>query len=74
MTASKARIRANNKYAQKAYDRISLFVPKGQKGTIEEAASKAGVSLNAFIGMATLDRLGLESWPDISEKETGPDA
>lgn len=38
---SAARIRANNKYNSKMYDRINIAIPKGRKATIEEAAAAA---------------------------------
>lgn len=41
-----------NRYNDKAYDRISLVVPKGQKDLIKEYAESNGESLNAFIQRA----------------------
>lgn len=49
---SEARIRANNKYAAKAYDRINIAVPKGRKDGIQAHAAEHGESINAFIGRA----------------------
>lgn len=49
---SEARIRANNKYAAKAYDRINIAVPKGRKAELQAHAEKRGESLNGFIGRA----------------------
>lgn len=46
---SQARVNANNKYVEKAYDRISIIVPKGEKDKIKKYADKEGMSLNAFI-------------------------
>jgi len=47
---SKARIAANNRYNEKAYDRINIAVPKGQKAAIAAIASRAGFkSVNSFI-------------------------
>lgn len=46
---SQARIDANNRYAAKAYDRLSIVLPKGQKNVVEEHAKKAGESLNSYI-------------------------
>lgn len=45
------RTRANsiNRYMAKAYDRISLIVPKGRKEAIKDHAAARGESLNAFI-------------------------
>lgn len=44
-----ARTRANNKYNAKAYDRIQVIVPKGDKDKLKAAADARGVSVNALI-------------------------
>lgn len=49
---SEARIRANNKYNEKAYDRINIAVPKGRKDIIKAHAEARGESVNGFIGRA----------------------
>lgn len=54
---SDARIRANNKYNDKAYDRINIAVPKGKKAEIQAAADAAGESVNAYIKKAVELRL-----------------
>lgn len=41
-----------NKYISKAYDRINLTVPKGQKEIIQSHAEAMGESTNAFINRA----------------------
>lgn len=46
---SPARIRANNKYNAKAYDRVSLAVSKGQREAIKAHATAQGESVNSFI-------------------------
>lgn len=46
---SAARIRANNKYAAKAYDRINIAVSKGRKDEIKALADTRGQSVNAYI-------------------------
>ena len=48
-----------NRYMKKAYDRINLTVPKGDKERIEAHAAGRGESVNAFIRRAiteTMDR------------------
>lgn len=47
---SKARIAANNRYNEKAYDRINLAVPKGQKERIQAVAARQNLSINAYVG------------------------
>lgn len=38
-----------NRYNTKAYDRLSIVVPKGKKEIIQEYAKTKGDSLNGFI-------------------------
>ena len=49
---SEARIRANNRYNEKAYDRINIAVPKGDKEILLAHAQSKGESLNAFANRA----------------------
>lgn len=49
---SKAQQKATNRYIAKAYDRINLTVPKGEKEAIQAHAEKKGESVNGFIGRA----------------------
>ena len=63
MATTKAQQKAVNKYIGGHYDRINLTLPRGQKATIETAASAAGESVNAFIQRAILNRIGLTEWP-----------
>lgn len=54
---SKARIDANRRYAEKAYDRLYPFVPKGRKAEIQAAAETLGETLNEFIVRAIDERI-----------------
>ena len=45
----KASTKAQNKYIQKAYDRINLTVPKGDKDKIKAYAESKGESVNGYI-------------------------
>lgn len=68
---SEARIRANNKYNAKAYDRINIAIPKGQKETVQAHAAACGESVNGFIGRAikeAIARDGAETPADASEQ------
>lgn len=49
MPASKAQQKAVNKYIAKAYDRINVTVPKGDKDRIKAHADTRGESVNGFI-------------------------
>ena len=47
-----------NRYISKAYDRINLTVPKGQKDVIKAHAIKyGGMSVNAFIQQAINEKM-----------------
>lgn len=61
MPASKAHIKATNKWMAKAYDRINLTVPKGQKETIQTYAAARNESVNGFIGRAIAETMKRDS-------------
>lgn len=44
-----ARTRASNKYNAKAYDRLNIVVPKGERERIKEYAASKGESLNSYV-------------------------
>ncbi len=52
-----ARTRANRKYNEKAYDRLTVSVPKGDREKIRAAAQEAGMSLNGFIVEAITEKM-----------------
>lgn len=49
-----------NRYNAKAYDRIALVVPKGQKDIIKAHAESQGESLNGFIQRAIAEAMARE--------------
>lgn len=49
---SKTSATVKNRYNAKAYDRIGLVVPKGQKDIIKTHAEARGESVNGFIQRA----------------------
>jgi uncharacterized protein (DUF1778 family) len=49
------------KYNAKAYDRINIAVPKGQKDVIQAHAAQMGESVNAFIGRAIKNQIAQDS-------------
>lgn len=49
---SKARIAANNRYNNKAYDRINIAIKKGQKEIIKSHAASMNESINSFVNRA----------------------
>lgn len=50
-----------NRYMAKAYDRISLIVPKGQKELIQAHAEAQGESTNGFINRAISETMELDN-------------
>lgn len=52
MTASKARISANDRYNKKTYEQVMFRVKVGEKADLQAIAEKQGMSLNAFITAA----------------------
>ena len=48
----KTSAKSKNAWIEKAYDRINLTVPKGQKDIIKAHAEAKGESLNGFINRA----------------------
>lgn len=57
----KASTRAQNKYIAKAYDRINLTVPKGDKDRIKAHADARGQSVNGYILDAVRVKMASES-------------
>ena len=49
---AKTSAKVKNRYNDKAYDRINLTVPKGQKDIIKAHAELQGESVNGFIQRA----------------------
>jgi predicted HicB family RNase H-like nuclease len=63
MTVSKAQQKATNKYISKAYDRINLTIPKGQKQILQAQASAVGLSVNAYINAAIKEKIERDKGP-----------
>lgn len=49
MRKTKTSAAVKNRYNAKAYDRITIFVAKGDKAIIEAKAKACGKSMNAYI-------------------------
>ena len=60
---SEARIKANNRYNDKAYDRINIAIPKGKKDVVKAAAERVGLSLNGFVTMAIDEKMARDNTP-----------
>ena len=72
MATSKAQQKAQNKWIAKAYDRINLTVPKGQKDLIQAHAEAQGESTNGFINRAISETMERDGKPktDWQRRET----
>lgn len=57
---SKAATKAKNKYNKENYDRLYPVTKKGRKKIYEEAAKRAGLSLNDFIIKAIEEKIERE--------------
>lgn len=55
-----AATKAKNKYNAANYDRLYPYVKKGRKAEYEEAAQKAGISLNEYIIEAIEEKIARE--------------
>ena len=58
------------RYNEKAYDRLAITIPKGQKATVQAAAEQEGESINSYTNKALLARMGLAAWPEAKEEES----
>ena len=65
--ASPARMRANKKYEDKAYDKILLRLPKGTKERIQSVSD----SVNGYITQSVLSSLQIDE--KIKEMEKQPE-
>lgn len=55
--ASKQTNEYKTAYNKTAYDRIQLYIPKGERDEIRKQADRLGESLNAFIYRAIVERM-----------------
>ena len=67
---SKAKMAANARYDDKAYDKYLVRIPKGQKATVQAAAEQEGESINGYTNKALLARMGLVEWPEAQGEES----
>ena len=58
-------------YNERAYDRLSITIPKGRKADVEAAAQQRGLSVNGLVNMLLRDAAGL-SEQEWNEKTAEP--
>lgn len=68
MAISEARQRANAKYNKKAYDRLEMKVPKGEKENIIAHAEQTDGTLNKFLNRAVRETIERDNAALISEE------
>ena len=59
MPASKAQIKATNKYNAAKYDSLRIVVPKGRKQAVEAHAREHGESVNGLVNALLRADMGL---------------
>ena len=64
MAKTKTSSAVKQRYNEKAYDRLAITVPKGQKEAIQEHADKQGQSINGLVNRLLQADMGLseEEW------------
>ena len=67
----KASTRAQNKYIAKAYDRVNLTLPKGQKDVVQAHAQSRSESVNGFIGRAITETMERDGGGDTVTNRDG---
>jgi predicted HicB family RNase H-like nuclease len=60
-TVSKAQQKATAKYKKSNYDRMEILLSKGRKTDLQDHATKAGQSLNAYVVQAVDERIEREN-------------
>ena len=60
-----------NRYIAKAYDRINLTVPKGQKEIIKTHAESRGESVNAFLNRAAQETMERDNAAPVASEGPG---
>ena len=58
-------------YNEKAYDRLSITIPKGRKQVIEAHAKQIGESVNGIVNRLLRAELGLseDEWKQLQESD-----
>lgn len=68
MPASKAQIKATNKYNAANYDSLRIVIPKGQKQAVEAHAQGKGQSVNGYVNGLIRADMGLteDEWKNTT--------
>ena len=70
MAKTKTSSAVKQRYNEKAYDRLAITIPKGQKAIVEEHAKSKNLSINGLVNALLRAELNLseEEWKSISEE------
>ena len=66
---SKAQQKAVQKYVKNNYDRVVVTFPKGRRDDVKECASRAGVSMNAYIVQAVAEKMEREAAAPVAASD-----
>ena len=69
MAKTKTSSAVKQRYNEKAYDRLAITIPKGQKAVVEEHAKSKNLSVNGLVNALLRAELNLteEDWKAIAE-------
>lgn len=73
MAVSKKQQACVNRYMSTHYDSLRVFVPIGQKSSIQQAAKAAAQSTNAYITQAIAERMQRDGFELQSSADAEPD-
>ncbi len=70
MAKTKTSTAVKRRYNEKAYDRLAITIPKGQKAIVEAHAQNKGLSVNGLINALLREDLNLseEEWKSTTEE------
>jgi len=68
MAQTKTSTAVKRRYNEKAYDRLAITIPKGQKAMVEAYAQSKGLSVNGLINALLREALTLseDAWKSAS--------
>ena len=73
MPATKAQLKATNKYNSANYDNLRIVVPKGRKETVEACAKAESTTINGLVNTLLREKCGLTEaeWKEKATDATG---
>ena len=73
MAKTKTSSAVKQRYNEKAYDRLAITIPKGQKQAVEARAQGKGQSVNGYVNGLIRADMGLteDEWKNMSTEGKG---